>query len=196
MIASSCCSVLPTPPGNDRAAERQRAQLQDEAAGRQMIGEGIVHDVAGAEAGGIKRARRTPPILALPFRLEDRPRRHQQALHLARWRGVEAAERRELLLQRRNVGFVQYRQLGERGARCHRFRIDAGKMLGPTWRVHRARNDLRQRGELLALALSRIAGFQCVVVIGHCRPTPASACAGDNACLRGNDLRLPSETPR
>ena len=41
-----------------------------------------MHDVAGAEAGGEQRARRAPEILALPFRLEDRPRRHQQAPHL------------------------------------------------------------------------------------------------------------------
>ena len=32
--------------GNDRAAERLRARFQNEAAGREMIGKRVVHDVA------------------------------------------------------------------------------------------------------------------------------------------------------
>src|SRR5207249_10975187 len=38
--------------GDDRTTQRMRARLHDEAAGGEMIGKGIVHDVARAEARG------------------------------------------------------------------------------------------------------------------------------------------------
>ena len=55
-----------------------------------------MHDLAGAEAGGEQRARRTPEIRAAAFGLEDRTGRHQQPPRLAGRRDVEAAERRML----------------------------------------------------------------------------------------------------
>ena len=67
--------------GNDRAAERMRARLENVGAGRQVIGKRIVHDVAGAEAGGKQRARAAAEIVAVAFRLEDRARRH----HAGAW---------------------------------------------------------------------------------------------------------------
>ena len=66
---------------NDRATKRVRAGFENKAAGREMIGEGIVHDVAGTKPGSINGARRAPPIRALALRFEDRPRRHQQPPH-------------------------------------------------------------------------------------------------------------------
>ena len=68
---------------NDGAAERVRAGFQDVGAGRQMIGERIVHDVARAEAGGEQRARRAAEVIVVALRLEDRTGRHVQALGLA-----------------------------------------------------------------------------------------------------------------
>ena len=55
------------PGRDDRAAERARGGIEDEAAGRQVIAEGVEHHVAGAEAGRVQRARAAPRIgLARP----------------------------------------------------------------------------------------------------------------------------------
>ena len=59
---------------DDGAAERARTRIQDPAAGRQVIGERVVHDVALADAGREQRARRAPPVLAEALGLEDRAR--------------------------------------------------------------------------------------------------------------------------
>ena len=92
--------------GDDRTTQRIRARLHDEAAGGGMIGKGIVHDVARAEARGEKHARRTPKIFAFALRLEDRPRRHQQPPQPSGRRHVEATERWDLLLPRHEFGFA------------------------------------------------------------------------------------------
>ena len=65
--------------GDDGAAERARPGVQDPAAGREVIGERVVDDVALAHAGGKQRARRAPPVLAEALGLEDRPGRHEDA---------------------------------------------------------------------------------------------------------------------
>src|SRR5262249_57713611 len=80
--------------GDAREADRRAARFHHEAAGGEMIGKRIVHDIARAEARGEERARRAPKILARALRLEDRPRRHQQSPQATCRRHVEAAERR------------------------------------------------------------------------------------------------------
>src|SRR5581483_5480670 len=62
---------------NDRATERARGSVENEAAGRDVIAESVQHDVARSKAGRKQRAR-APPGIGVPcFRLEDRS-----------WRGV------------------------------------------------------------------------------------------------------------
>ncbi len=176
------------------AAERREPRLENEGAGREVIGEGIVHDIARPEAGGEERARHAVDVPVMALRLEDRPGRHQQAFHLAGRRDVEAAERRPLLLQRHEIGLAQERELRERGARGDGFRIDAGKLLRPSGRGERAGDRLRESGELLPRARLRIARLQLIVEIRHgsdryavWRRTSrrATACAVCSACPRG-----------
>ena len=59
-----------------RAAERARGGIEDEAARRQMIAEGVQHDIAGPEARGEQRPRAAPGIgvRALPARRSGRAR--------------------------------------------------------------------------------------------------------------------------
>ena len=59
--------------GNDRAAKRVRARLHDEAAGREVIGKGIVNDIALAESRREKCTCRAPPIACRTLGLENRP---------------------------------------------------------------------------------------------------------------------------
>ncbi len=155
------------PARDHRAAERVRARLEDEAAGREMIGERVVYDVAGTEAGGEQRARRAIPVVRRTFRLEDRPRRHEQPADLAGRRDIEPAERRVLFLQRRDVRFAHHRQLGKRFARGDGMRIDAGKVPGPARRGHGVRHDFRHHREFFAVAQRAAPGFEGVVVVGH-----------------------------
>ena len=166
-IASTCCSVLPTPPGMTVQPSACAPDFENESAGRQVIGESVVHDVARAKPGGKQRTRRIPPVLAVTFGLEDRAGRHQQALELA-WRGDGVtAERRLISLPLLEVRLAQHRHAGQRRARRHRLRVDAGKLLGPARRTHRARDQTRQVRELLALARFRRARLQGIVEVRH-----------------------------
>ena len=122
----------------------------------------------GAEAGREQRARRAPEILALALGLEDRPGRHQEAatpcpgaVTLKPPNGGCSS------CARRQIGFAQHRQLGERRARGHRDRIDARKLLRPSGRAQRERDEIGQPAEQVALARSRVAGFELVVVGLH-----------------------------
>ena len=99
---------------NDGATKRVRAGFEDKATGREMIREGIVHDLARTKPGCIKSARCSPPIGALTLRFKDGSRRHQQAPHFAGRGHVEPAERRAFFLQCRNIRFAQHRQLRQR----------------------------------------------------------------------------------
>ena len=153
--------------GNDCAAERMRPRLENESAGRQVISESVVHDVARAKPGGKQRTRRIPPVLAVTLGLEDRAGRHQQALELARRGDGVTAERRLISLPLLEVRLAQHRHAGQRRARRHRLWVDAGKLLGPARRTHRARDQTRQVRELLALARFRRACLQGIVEVRH-----------------------------
>ena len=86
-----------------RAAERARGGIEDEAAGRQMIAEGVEHDVAGTEADGEQRPCAAPGIGLRAFRLEDRAGRGEQPRERAGRGRDEAAEGRRCLVQGRAV---------------------------------------------------------------------------------------------
>ena len=174
-IASTCCSVLPTPPGMTVQPSACAPDFENESAGRQVISESVVHDVARAKPGGKQRARRIPPILAVTLGLEDRAGRHQQALELARRGNGVAAERRLLSLPLLEVRLAQHRQAGQRRVRRHRLRVDAGKLRGPARRAHGARDQTRQLRELLALARFRRARLQGIVEVRH-RVGQAACC--------------------
>ena len=159
---------VPGAGGNHRATERVRARFQHEAPGSQVIGKAVVHDVAGPEAGGEQRARRAPEILALPFGLEDRPRRHQQAPHAAGRRDVEAAERRPLFLPLGQLGLAQHRQLRQFRPRGHGIGVDAGKLRRPPRRTQGQRDEVGQAAEKITLARVRIAGLELIEMVrGH-----------------------------
>ena len=161
--------------GDGGAAERVRAGFENVGAGREMVRERVVHDVAGAKAGGEQRAGRAAKILAMALRLEDRTRRHMQTLCFARQHNVEAAERRAGFLQRHQIGFAQQRQRGQRAARRDGLRIDALEMRRPAGRRHSTRDNLRHARELLMLARGRIAGFKRIVMLGSHGQTAGAA---------------------
>ena len=58
-----------------RAAERLRRALGHRPGRGQMVGEGIVDEVAGAEAGGVEGARHAEEIGASGLQLVNRPGR-------------------------------------------------------------------------------------------------------------------------
>src|SRR5690606_41829198 len=55
-----CRSGVAGAGGDHGAAEAARAAVEHPAAGGQVIGKAVVHDVAGAEAGGEERALEAP----------------------------------------------------------------------------------------------------------------------------------------
>ena len=87
-----------------RAAQRARRGIEDEAARRQMIAEGVQHHVAGPEARREQRPRAAPGIGMDGLGLEDRAGRGEQPSERAGEPGDEAAERRRGLVQGREVG--------------------------------------------------------------------------------------------
>ena len=171
--------------GDDRAAERVRARLHDEAARREMIGEGIVHDVAGR--GSRRRRARAPrsrnPCPA-PSGSKIGPGDISSRRTLPGRRDVEAAERRDLpsaartRSDLRSTGSLasaarEVTALGSTPARC---RAQPGALRASAMRSGRRPKNSRSRS-------SRIAGFERVVMsidrrgIGHalrrtCRDAP------------------------
>ena len=111
--------------GDHCAAERMCASFHDEAAGREMIGKRIMHDVPAPESGGKKRPRGCPEIAAVAFRLENGTWRHQNAAQGCRWSDIEPAEGRMRALMRRQVGFAEQRQFRQRRPGIHLRRIDS-----------------------------------------------------------------------
>src|SRR5581483_1579027 len=78
--------------GDDGATERDEPAFHHRAGRRQVIGETILHDVAGAKAGREQRPRRAPVIGLAPFGVVDRPRRNENFRERAGNNGVHAAE--------------------------------------------------------------------------------------------------------
>src|SRR5258705_326598 len=106
----------------------------------------------------------------MAFGLEDRTRRHEQPLRLARRDGVEAAERRGLLLQAEQRRLAQHRQLGELRTACDRLRIERGEMFRPAGGRHRVRDRSGETREQILFARRQIAGFESVEVVSHASP--------------------------
>ncbi len=82
------------PRRNHRAAEGAGGGVEHEPARRQVIAEGVEHDVAGPQAGRVQRARPPPWIGLAALRLVDRPGRGEEPAEGARRPGDEAAEGR------------------------------------------------------------------------------------------------------
>jgi len=135
-----------------RAAERAGGGIEDEAARRQVIAEGVVHDVAAAETGGEQRARAVPRIGLGGFRLEDRAGRDEQVRERAGLDRDEAAEGQGGLLLRRQPRLAHHRQLRQRGAAGDRIGVDALEPRGVARRRQRRAHRLRQPREQVGLA--------------------------------------------
>ena len=149
-----------------RAAEREGARLEHRARGREVIGEGVEHAVAGAEAGGEKPARRAPPIRATPFGLIERTGRHEELRHLLGRRRVQPAERRLGLLQRCQIRFARHWQRSECLPVLYLPGIDSFEDACKARRIFlRMRDELGQRRQQRALARLWRASFQPVVVL-------------------------------
>ena len=99
---------LPRAAREYRAAECMRAAFEHRARGREVVGKAIVHEVAGAKAGGEQRAREPPVIRRGAFRLVDR----------ARARRTRAARGPIASLRGRRTGAP--RVAGRRGRTCAR----------------------------------------------------------------------------
>ena len=112
--------------GDDRAAERMRAALHDVAARRQMVGEAVQHDVARAKARRAASAGAAPHgSVAMRLRLEDRPRRGQQALERRRRVAASPPNGGAAACTALQVGLAQHRNAREIGAGSAATRVDA-----------------------------------------------------------------------
>ena len=78
----------------DGAADLPQRFVKHETQRRTMVGGGILHDVAGPEAGCIERLRPAPVVGTWPFRIEERSRRKEKALDRARVDAQETAKGR------------------------------------------------------------------------------------------------------
>ena len=152
---------------NHRTAQRPRRGVEDEAAGRQMVAEGVEHHVAGPETGRKQRPRAAPGVGVDRLGLEDRPRRGEQPPERPQGPRDETAEGRRGLVQGREFRLAQHRQMRQRGPAGHRSGIDAPQALGIGRRGQRLAQDVRQPGEQLRLAFGRLARFKRVIMIGH-----------------------------
>ena len=147
---------------NDGAVEGARRRVHDEAGRHEVVAERVEHDVAGSKAGGIQRACASPRIRLPTFRLEDRPRRREEAAERGQRRRDQAAERRCRLLQARQIGLAQNRQGGKRAAARDLLRIDAAEPLPVSRRLESGGDGGRQAGKEIGLASGRLARFKRV----------------------------------
>ena len=153
--------------GKDRAAERARAEVQDEAARRHVIGERIVDHVARPETGGKQRARRAPGIGPGALRLEHRARRHEHPFRRPADRR-EPAEGRFGLLRRHQLRLPEDGKLRQFGARGDASRIHPVEMGGKARRGgHRLCQMSRKTAEKLGFALLGGARLTLVEDISH-----------------------------
>ena len=74
---------LPRASGEHGAAYRMRAAFHQVSAGRHVIAETVVRQIAGAKASGEDGAACTPVIVRFAFWLVDRARAGEDAAHLA-----------------------------------------------------------------------------------------------------------------
>ncbi len=171
-----------------RAAERLGAALDHRARRGQVIGEGVVHQIAGAEPGGEEGPREAPVIRPPALRFVDRPGRHEDASEGRHRRRRQSAKRGVLPLQLDQLGFAGQRQFGQCSPVDDIFRMNPGEQLAISRRaLFRRGNDLRQRRHQSRFAFGRIACFESVVEL---RLHPNSPCpAGANPapiCSRPN----------
>src|SRR5690606_36600083 len=82
-----------------RAAERPRALVEHEATRRQMVGEGVVDDVAVADARCEEGARRLPRVDSRSLRFPDWTRRLEKPLAGQGFRIGKTAEGRVVRLE-------------------------------------------------------------------------------------------------
>ena len=161
-----------------RAAQRLGAGFEHVAGRREVIGEGVVHQLAAPETGGVHGAGEAPVIGRAGLRLVDRPRRLEYSRQLAERHRGQAAERRPLLLPLGQLALAQHGQPGQRLAGGDRSRLE----LRQHFREVRgtALGDVQQPWQLLSHGLAAVggrAGFQCVVVLRHLQlPVTTSAC--------------------
>ena len=181
-MARSCSSICAVPPGTTGQASARAPALHHLAGGREVVGEAVVDDVAGPEAGGVEGAGEAPVVGPRPFRVVDRPGRGEDAGEARRRRGVQAAEGQPAAVQLDQLGLAQQRQAGQRGAGRDLVGLDAGQPLGEPGRVvdrvaHQARQGVEHRG----LALGGCADLLPVVVgaafLWAHAPTPLSGTA-------------------
>ncbi len=79
---------------NHRTAKRPRAGLQHHAGRGEVVGEGVVDQIAFTHAGGEERAGETPVVLAGAFGLVDGARGGEDAARLGHGNRRQTAEGR------------------------------------------------------------------------------------------------------
>jgi hypothetical protein len=147
-----------------RTAERVGAALDHRARRGQMIGEGVVHEIAGAEPGGEEGPRKAPVVRTPALRFVDRARRYEDPAESRHRRCRQAAKRGVLPLQLDQFGFAGQRQFGQAAPVDDIFRMNPGEQLAIRRRaLLRRGNDLRQRRHQSRFTLGRIACFKRVV---------------------------------
>ena len=98
---------------DDRAAKRFGGALDHRAGRGQMVGKGVVHEIAGAKPGGKERPREAAVIGAPAFRLVDRSGRGEDAAQRRHRHRGKPAKRRVAPLQLDQLGFAGQRQIGQ-----------------------------------------------------------------------------------
>ena len=205
-MASTCCSVCPMPPGNTVQPSACAPRSMIEPAGRHVVAEAVVHQLAGAKAGGVQGARGAPVVGRRALGFVDRCRgwrtRGASAAR-GRWRRSRrtASLARSCLLQRQQFGLARHRQAAPAPrAKSTCAASTPARMRGEgRRRLLRMRDLPRQRASSARFALLRIARFQCVVVSDRpasCQPPLAALVALHVAeALAVRRRRRPGRTP-
>ena len=101
-----------------RAAQRPGAMVKNEPSRRQVIGESVDDNIAGAKARSMERASAIPWIIARCLGLPYRARRHENAFDPLEATGQKSTEGR--------LGLLLFEQLGLAKNRQSRKRLAAG----------------------------------------------------------------------
>jgi hypothetical protein len=104
--------------------------VHQDAGRHQVIGERVVHDVAGARTVRPQHAVEAAVVLLAAGGLVDRPWRLEDGRELSHLAGEQTAERRVLGLQLDQLGLAGERELRERPAAADAARVDPLQGLG------------------------------------------------------------------
>ena len=152
--------------GKHRASNRPRAAFEHRTGRREVIGEGIVDEIALAHPGREERARHAKRVGAARRRLEDRTRGREHVRVVSDRAGCQTSERWRFGLHRHQLRLPDNGQRRQRAAVRHCLRIDSIEETRDGGGAHCGSQVVAESRKQLRLTCFRVACFEGVVVVG------------------------------